>query len=41
MIARNAGYFFVGRLFANHTSGKTEGVLSKFTTILSEDMVGI
>jgi hypothetical protein len=29
MIARNAGYFFVGRLFANHSRGTTEGLLSK------------
>jgi hypothetical protein len=29
MIARNAGYFFVGRLFANHSHGTTEGLLSK------------
>lgn len=28
MIARNAGFFFVGRLFANHTAGSTEGKLS-------------
>ncbi|KAM0714459.1 hypothetical protein Q7P37_010246 [Cladosporium fusiforme] len=28
MIARNAGYFFIGRLFANHTSDSTEGVLT-------------
>lgn len=29
MIARNAGYFFVGRLFANHSSDTTEGILSE------------
>lgn len=29
MIARNAGYFFVGRLFANHTEEQDEGILSK------------
>jgi hypothetical protein len=29
MIARNAGFFFVGRLFANHTEGSTEGKLSE------------
>lgn len=31
MIARNAGYFFVGRLFANHSQETTEGLLSKLT----------
>jgi hypothetical protein len=29
MIARNAGYFFVGRLFANHSHETTDGLLSK------------
>lgn len=29
MLARNAGYFFIGRLFANHTGDSTEGTLSK------------
>lgn len=29
MIARNAGYFFVGRLFANHSEETTEGTLSE------------
>lgn len=33
MIARNAGYFFVGRLFANHSSDTTEGVLSKLALV--------
>jgi hypothetical protein len=32
MIARNAGYFFVGRLFANHSGETTEGLLSKFNS---------
>lgn len=27
-IARNAGYLFIGRLFANHTSEHPEGILS-------------
>ena len=31
MIARNAGYFFVGRLFTNHSHSTTEGLLSKST----------
>jgi hypothetical protein len=30
MLARNAGFFFVGRLFANHTAGTSEGKLSEF-----------
>jgi hypothetical protein len=30
MIARNAGYIFAGRLFANHSWGNPEGVLSKY-----------
>lgn len=29
MIARNAGYLFITRLFANHSSEHPEGVLSK------------
>ena len=29
MIARNAGYLFIGRLFANHSSEHPEGILSK------------
>jgi hypothetical protein len=29
MMARNAGYFFVGRLFANHSHETTDGLLSK------------
>lgn len=33
MFARNAGFFFVGRLFANHTEGTSEGKLSKFACI--------
>lgn len=28
MIARNAGYFFLGRLLANHTEEHPEGILS-------------
>ena len=30
MLARNAGYLFVGRLFANHSSDHPDGVLSKW-----------
>lgn len=29
MIARNAGYFFLGRLLANHTSDHPEGILTQ------------
>jgi hypothetical protein len=29
MIARNAGFMFIERIFANHTANSTEGVLSK------------
>ena len=34
MIARNAGFFFVGRLFANHSHETTEGLLSKLRSDL-------
>jgi hypothetical protein len=36
MIARNAGYFFMGRLFANHSQRNTEGILSKSTRSLCQ-----
>ena len=29
MLARNAGFFFIGRLFSNHSAETTEGKLSK------------
>jgi len=29
MLARNAGFFFIGRLFANHSADTTEGKLSE------------
>jgi hypothetical protein len=29
MVARNAGYIFAGRMFANHSQGNSVGVLSE------------
>jgi len=33
MLARNAGFFFVGRLFANHSTESTEGKLSELALV--------
>jgi hypothetical protein len=34
MVARNAGYIFAGRLFANHSTENPSGVLSKFKSCM-------
>ena len=38
MLARNAGFFFVGRLFANHTAGESGGKLSESARLVSQTM---